>query len=137
MTTKPGPLRPLARIALGLYSAALLTATHWPGLTTPKVVIDRTDLVIHTGAFCFWTILFHLARFTGTCPTRRLIWSGVAGITFATLDELTQPLPPFNRQFDLLDITFNTVGVILALILIYAGTRLWPRFRADLDGSAR
>lgn len=132
MSDAPPPLRPLARIALGIYTAALLTATHWPGLVV-KGPIDRTDLVIHTGAFCFWTILFHLARFTGTCPTRRLIWSGIAGLTFATLDELTQPLPPFNRQFDLLDITFNTVGVALALILITAATRLWPRFRSDPD----
>ncbi|MFG0244932.1 MAG: VanZ family protein [Phycisphaerales bacterium JB052] len=130
MNSPPGPLRPLARIAFAIYSAALLTATHWPGLSVSGP-IDRTDLIIHAGALCIWTCLFYLARFVGgTCPTRRLIWAGVAGICFAAFDETTQPL--FRRVFDWWDLLADSVGVLIGLSLIVGARRVWPSFRADL-----
>ena len=130
MNSAHGPLRPLARIAFVLYTTALLTATHWPGFSVSGP-IDRTDLVIHCGAFCIWACLFYLARFVGgTCPTRRLIWTGVVGICFAAFDESTQPL--FQRVFDWWDLLADCVGMLFGLGLIASARRVWPMFRGDL-----
>jgi len=127
----PNPWRSVFRAALGVYTAALLTATHWPGLTIHGP-IDRTDLVIHTGVFCVWTMLFYMAQLVGgvSCPKRHLIWSCVAGACFAVFDETTQPL--FRRVFDWWDLLADLVGVLLGCGLISAARRVFPRFRGDL-----
>lgn len=89
---------------LGLCTASLLTATHWPGLAI-QGPIDRTDLVIHAGVFGVWGVL--LARSTGL----RLPLLLVIGVGFAAFDETTQPL--FNRVFDWADLIADAVGVVL------------------------
>jgi hypothetical protein len=70
------PRRTKLRIAWGLYTGALLTATHWPGLVVHGPV-NWTDKIIHCGVFCIWTCLFYLAQLIGgcTCGKRRLIWA--------------------------------------------------------------
>ena len=123
------PKRRTTRSAWALYTAALLTATHWPGLVVHGPV-NWTDKVIHCGVFCIWTCLFYLARLTGSCPTRRLVWAGVVGVCFAVFDETTQPM--FSRVFDWLDLAADSIGVLLAIGLIAAVRRVWPRFRGDL-----
>lgn len=132
MKREPNPWRSVSRAALGVYTALLLTATHWPGLTVSGP-ISRTDLVIHAGVLCIWTCIFYLAQFIGGgCPTRRLVWAGVAGLCYSAFDEFTQPLPPFNRHFDWLDLLADAVGVLIGLALIVAARRVWPKFRPDL-----
>ena len=132
MSTKPGPLRPIARVAFVLYALALVTATHWPGLVV-NGPIDRTDLVIHAGVFCIWTCLFYLSWFVGgVCPKRRLVWTAVIALGYAALDEFTQPLPPFHRTFDWFDLLADSTGVLLGVGLIAAARSVWPHFRGDL-----
>ena len=130
MINLPQPSPKAARVAWIIYTTALLTATHWPGLTI-KGPIDRTDLIIHAGVFCIWTCLLYATRWIGgcTCGTRRLVWTGVAAICFATFDESTQPL--FRRVFDWWDLAADYTGVLLALALLTATQRIWPRFRSD------
>lgn len=131
MKREPNPWRSVARAALVIYTLALLTATHWPGLAI-RGPINRIDLVIHCGVFCIWTCLLFASRlFTvGDCMKRRLIWTGVAGLCFAVFDETTQPL--FSRVFDWWDLLADAVGVLIGLGLVAASGRVWPMFRGDL-----
>jgi len=85
-------------------TAALLTATHWPGLAI-EGPIDRTDLLIHASVFAVWAAL--LAMATGWRMPALL----VVGVLFAGFDEATQPL--FNRVFDWTDLGADVVGVFL------------------------
>ncbi len=85
-------------------TAALLVATHWPGLAI-KGPISRTDLVIHAGVFAAWTLLLGL---TGWVRTRRLV---LMGVCFAIFDETTQPM--FSRVFDWWDLGADIAGVLM------------------------
>ena len=103
--SRPGrSLRAGSRVALGVCTAALLTATHWPGLAI-EGPIDRTDLLIHASVFAVWAAL--LAMATGWRMPALL----VVGVLFAGFDEATQPL--FNRVFDWTDLGADVVGVFL------------------------
>ncbi len=117
----------IARIVLVLYTAALLTATHWPGLVVHGPV-NWTDKIIHCGVFCIWTCLFYMTGWI--VGPRRLLWTGVAGVCYAVFDETTQPM--FSRVFDWLDLAADTAGVLLGLGLIVVARRVWPMFRGDL-----
>ncbi len=126
--------RLLVRIAWIFYTLALLTATHWPGLVVHGPV-NWTDKIIHCGVFFVWTMLLYGAGLVAAggvcaCGRRRLIWTAVAGMGFAVFDETTQPM--FSRVFDLLDLAADCLGVLLAVGLLWAGGRFWPKFRGDL-----
>jgi VanZ family protein len=107
-----GKLQTPSRFLLGFCTAALLTATHWPGLAI-EGPIDRPDLVIHVLAFTVWAAL--LAMATGL----RLPMLLVIGVLFAGFDEATQPL--FNRVFDWWDLAADGMGLVLGsfALLVY------------------
>lgn len=115
-----------------IYTMALLTATHWPGLTI-KGPIDRTDLVIHAGVFFWWTVLLYNARLFAAggcgCVKRRLVWTGLAGVCFAGFDELTQPM--FSRVADPLDFAADSIGVLVACCVIF----WWGRMKSSKAGA--
>lgn len=85
-------------------TAALLVATHWPGLAV-KGPISRTDLVIHVCVFAAWAFLLGL---TGWVKPWRLV---LVGVCFAVFDETTQPL--FSRVFDWSDLGADIAGVLV------------------------
>lgn len=114
-------MQPELRAWFVFYTALLLTATHWPGLTV-KGPVDRTDLIIHVCAFCLWTLLLFGAGLIRVCGRWGLVWTAVAGLCFAVLDETTQPL--FSRVFDLWDLAADCVGVLLAVALIAVWRRI-------------
>lgn len=106
----------LLRASFVLYTAALLTATHWPGLAI-KGPFNRMDLVIHAGTFGLWTLLLGMTGWIrSSCTRRRALRVCVIGVLFGLFDETTQPL--FRRVFDLLDLAADAGGVILASLLL-------------------
>jgi len=117
------------RVGLVLYTMVLLTATHWPGLTVHGP-INRTDLIIHAGVFCVWTVLLFGTRWVATggcgCFKRRVVWTCVAGFLFAVFDELTQPM--FSRVADPLDILADWFGVLIACGVIWG----WAKIRRKI-----
>ncbi|MCA9275777.1 MAG: VanZ family protein [Phycisphaerales bacterium] len=127
MNQPASPWRTPVRIAWALYTLALLTATHWPGLVVDGPV-DWIDKIIHCGVFCIWTCLFYMSGLV--LGQRRLLWTVLIGFGYAIFDETTQPM--FDRVFDLLDLAADALGVLLAAGLITATRRVWPRFRGDL-----
>lgn len=128
MNNPTNRMRTLFRVGLAVYTMALLTATHWPGLTI-KGPVSRTDLVIHAGVFCVWTCLLFWSGFVGvggryrrSCLKRRLIWTGVAGVCFGAFDELTQPM--FSRVADPLDVLADWFGVLVGCGVIWMMVRM-------------
>lgn len=115
-------VRTIFRACFFAYTLALLTATHWPGLAIHGP-IDRTDLVIHAGAFFWWTVLLYGAGLIATgercgcgCFKRRIVWTAMAGIIFAVFDEKTQPI--FGRVEDWTDMLADSCGVLVACVVI-------------------
>lgn len=106
------------RIGFVIYTLALLTATHWPGLAV-KGPFSRTDLLIHVGAFGLWTILLGMTGWVRSkcCVHRSALLVGLIGIGFGCFDELTQPM--FHRVFDWLDLAANTTGAIVASVVLF------------------
>lgn len=106
------------RIAFVIYTIALLTATHWPGLAVPGP-FSRTDLVIHVGAFGLWTLLLGMTGWVRSkcCVRRSALLVGLIGIAFGCFDELTQPM--FDRVFDWLDLAADMTGAILASLVLF------------------
>ncbi|PCI10222.1 hypothetical protein COB72_04090 [bacterium] len=117
-------LRTVFRVCFVLYAAALLTATHWPGLAI-RSSFSRMDLVIHAGVLCVWTCLLFATQWVAMgrcgCFKRRLVWTGVAGLVYSVFDELTQPM--FSRVADPLDIAADWFGVLVACGVI----ALWAK----------
>jgi hypothetical protein len=116
--------RTLFRVVWIVYTLALLTATHWPGLAVPKGPVSRMDLVIHAGAFALWTLLFYFARWI-TNP--KVLWTSLIAICFAAFDELTQPL--FSRVADWTDFLADISGVTLMSLLLLCWTSLAHRVK--------
>jgi len=118
----------LVRVVFVLYTLALLTATHWPGLTI-KGPIDRTDLVIHAGVLFWWTVLLYNAGLIAVggcgCLTRRLMWTGLVAIVYSAFDESTQPM--FSRTADWTDLGADAVGVLVACGVIW----WWVKIKRD------
>jgi VanZ family protein len=134
MNEEKNGVRVLVRVAFVLYTMALLTATHWPGLTV-EGPINRTDLVIHAGVLFWWTVLLYNAHLVATgdrigcgCFKRRIVWTAVAGFAFAVFDELTQPM--FGRQADPTDLGADAVGVLVACGVIW----WWVRIKSSKAG---
>jgi len=120
MNEQKNGVRVMVRFAFVLYSMALLTATHWPGLTV-EGPIDRTDLVIHAGVLFWWTVLLYGSGLIASggcgCLKRRIVWTAIAGFVFAVFDELTQPM--FSRTADWTDLAADSVGVLAACGVIW------------------
>jgi len=123
MPTHNNLFQSAARVSFVLYTLALLTATHWPGLSI-KGPVSRTDLIIHAGAFGVWTLLLGATGWvrSKSCIRRQALIVGLIGIAYSIFDETTQPI--FNRVFDLLDLAADSIGVILASLFLLV---IWYR----------
>ncbi len=132
MNRQSNALRTVFRAGFVLYTLALLTATHWPGLTVHGP-IDRTDLVIHVGVFFVWTCLLFASGWVAPggcgCFKRRIVWTFVVGVCFAAFDELTQPI--FNRIADPWDFGADAVGVAVACGMI----GVWGKVKSSKAGA--
>ncbi len=106
--------RSAARAAFALYTIALSTATHWPGVTIEGPV-PRPDIWVHIGAYGVWGFLLSLTGWLGG-PTARSVVLGIGvGSAWAALDELTQPI--FNRHASWSDWVADVVGVAIGTIV--------------------
>lgn len=116
--------RRLCLAAFVVYTLALLTATHWPGLQIEGPV-RRSDLYIHFMVFSAWAVLLGFSGLVGRSPGKLLL----IGLAFAVLDETTQPL--FRRQFDWADLAANAGGILMGTLGMAA---LWRVLGASGSG---
>lgn len=116
------PPRQLRRAAFWCYAVLLFVATHWPRLELPHVVIERTDIVVHMGAFGLWTLLLIASEYTGLWLSRTSIGRAwLIGIVYCAFDEATQAIPFIRRTaaWDdwAADVGGVTAAVVIALLL--------------------
>lgn len=94
------------------YALVLVVLTHWPRLQV-NGPFQRTDLVLHAGAFALWTVLIiGCAWFGRALSLRNIAVSGLAALVCAGVDEWAQSIPALGR------------------------TAAWEDFRADGYGIA-
>ena len=118
--------RSLWRAAFAIYAVLLFTLTHWPRLAPPGAEAG-SDKLAHFLAFFLWTALAIAAGFFGEWRSRRNVLLATAlAIAYGTLDETSQLIPAFQRQFSLLDMAANAGGALsasaLALMVIRPST---------------
>ncbi len=120
--------QPTRRILFVLYTLALVTATHWPGLAIASPSFSRLDLLIHAGVFAGWTILLTTSAFFGPPLARRNITRAIPiAFAYALLDELSQGIPILRRTVDPLDLAANAIGITLAgvaMLLVARATKV-------------
>lgn len=119
-----------ARVALALYTCALLWLTHKPGLTVEPIGgFDRVDLVLHVVAFGGWTTLLALSRWfhPRALGPRNLLLSGGVGVLFGTANELSQHV--VDRTVALSDLLANIGAAISATLALLALARVAPGSR--------
>ncbi|MBA4028685.1 MAG: hypothetical protein C0475_06070 [Planctomyces sp.] len=130
-SASPGGAQPLGvarrwwRVAFVVYAVALHAMTHAPGVRTPGMDLARTDLAAHLGAFAVWTALFHAAGLAGPWLEWRAVARAVAvGALAGAADELSQSVPGFNRVVDPADAVANTLGALLAGVVLLVVARV-------------
>ena len=75
----------------------------------------RTDLALHFICYFFVSQIYFMAFFT---YSKTLLKAFSSALLLGLLLEIIQPLPLFNRNFDLLDICANFLGASSGIILI-------------------
>lgn len=119
--------RPAIRVGFLGYAAALVVATHWPGLAVDAGGL-RIDLFIHAGAFGLWLLLFAASGWFGPVLARQnVVWSiGVSGV-YAVADELSQGIPIVQRTVDPFDLLANASGiVVIGSLLLWKSAQARP-----------
>lgn len=120
--------RRLFRVVFVAYAIVLFVATHKPGVDVNVVPGWRLDLFIHMAAFGLWTFLLGLTGWLGDARERRGVLVLMAlGVGYAVADESSQALPIFGRVFDLADMAANSMGAVLAALVLSVVLRVIDR----------
>lgn len=104
-----------------IYIPFLLTVTLLPGNVIAKesegifefFKFENADKVVHFGLFFIFALLLFLSAYT---HKNSLIW--IVPVIIGIIIEIIQHLMGMGRTFDLLDITANTAGAVLAYFVI-------------------
>ncbi len=109
--------RSLWRAGFVLYALLLFILTHWPRLNPPGAEAG-SDKLAHFLAFFLWTALAIAAGLFGRWNSRRnILLATLLAIAYGILDETSQIIPAFERQFSFLDMAANAAGTALASAL--------------------
>ncbi|MDB6088955.1 MAG: hypothetical protein JWN85_1739 [Gammaproteobacteria bacterium] len=90
------------------------------------------DKLEHATAFCGMTCWFG-----GLVRRRRYLWIVFWMLLFGAGIEVAQGLMRLGRSADVLDFTADSVGVAVALTLLYLGLGSWTRWIERLVGLSR
>ena len=109
--------RSFYRVGFVLYALLLFILTHWPRLNVPGPEAG-SDKLAHFLAFFLWTALAIAAGLFGRWNSRRnILLATLLAIAYGTIDETSQLIPAFERQFSFLDMAANAAGAALASAL--------------------
>jgi hypothetical protein len=127
------PKRPFAFATQVVPAVAYASALFYGGLIRmgelPEVGFVPTDKLLHTAAFGGLALLLVRAvRFSwpSTSPGQRLLLGGVGSSVLGALLEVCQAFVPY-RSADPFDWLADSVGAALAMGLLFAWLRVWPR----------
>lgn len=100
----------LFRLLLIIWCAGILIATAWPIKEMPVPNKYHLDKLVHFGMFLVMS--FAASR---AVSRRRYFYLGIA---LALVSEIQQYFIP-GRTFDLLDLTFNLIGLAIGFIAFH------------------
>lgn len=103
------------RLVFVVYALALTLATHWPSLELGTEAQPAPDKILHMLAFGGFALLLWRTRWLGAAWMVCFV-----ALAWAALDEVTQALPILQRTFSWLDIFASGLGVLLAVVWIWA-----------------
>jgi VanZ family protein len=110
------------------YLVFMFIMTHLPKQNVPRTLASANDKLLHTLAFL---VLGFVLSFAMQHRARRYGWYAYAiptfvfGCLYAWLDELTQPW--IGRCFDLQDLAFDGLGLVMGMLLFEGVRRLLAR----------
>lgn len=110
-----GHLLPAVLIILTLGTLAL---TLLPVEFLGQSRIWSYDKLGHLALFGGWTFLFGLYLYSANAFKLHLFSIFASGVLFGVLIEVLQYLLPLNRHADLFDIAFDSLGSLLAVLLL-------------------
>lgn len=115
MAKKPGAKRKFARILFILWIIITITALLIPTGKPPRLIQRGLDKTIHTGMFTIMGILGQTAFPWGSL---------LITIPLATGIEYIQRILPTGREYNIVDLLSNLIGIGLGLIGYELSTRL-------------
>jgi VanZ family protein len=104
-------------IGWAILGAVIYGSLDRPDTTMPIVVSDK---LVHFGAYWLMTMWF-----AGLLQRRRYPWLAVAMFLFGGVIELLQGAMGFGRDADWHDLVANSLGIVTALGVAYAGLGSW------------
>ncbi len=120
----PTLTKALCQVALIGFWLALFVATHVPIQVPLTTEVDNVDKIYHFTAYAILAILLATTwqASSGILTARHLLWVWIAIVSYAALDEWTQPL--VNRECSLGDWVADAAGAATGL-LAFAWLRKW------------
>jgi VanZ family protein len=110
------------------YLVFMFIMTHLPKRNVPRTLELAGDKLLHTSAFLVLGFLLSLAvqlRVRSYGWFAYVIPTFVFGLLYGWFDELTQPL--FGRFYDLKDLAFDGLGLVMGMLLFEGVRRLLAR----------
>jgi VanZ family protein len=110
------------------YLVFMFIMTHLPKQNVPRTLASANDKLLHTLAFL---VLGFVLSFAMQLRARHYGWYAYAmptflfGFLYSWFDELTQPW--VGRYFDLKDLAFDTLGLVMGMLLFEGVRRLLAR----------
>ena len=103
-----------------LYSVALLTVSLVSLEDVPDLGLSFSDKIFHFIAYALMTFLWFLAIKINTTYTvkKSIVISAILSIAFGFLIEFLKDKLTTYRTLDLYDVAANTIGVLLAVIVL-------------------
>ncbi len=87
---------------------------------TPSMPFEVSDKLVHFAAYWLMTMWF-----AGVLQRRRYPWLAIALLLFGGAIELLQGAMGYGRDADWRDLVANTLGIVTALGVAYAGMGSW------------
>jgi VanZ family protein len=110
------------------WALVILTIVGSLGPALPKIGVGGGDKVMHFLGYFGLTIWF-----AGLYPRKRLWVIAVAFVFMGATLEVLQGTLTTNREMDVMDLAFNTLGIIMACVFALLGLSAWAlRFEAWL-----
>ena len=106
-------------LVVALYSAVVATLSLMPIPSTAPSPFSHSDKLIHLGMYALlMLLLLRAAAATSRLPRIECIALFAAGAGYGVLMEIGQHLlKASHRSFSIADITFNTAGALLTMLL--------------------
>jgi len=113
--------RHILLLLIGTLTLITLFLTLIPSDKLISSNIWTYDKLGHLLMFGSWTYLFGIYQYTSSYDNLNLLTIFLVGVSFGLVVELLQYLLPVNRNADLFDIAFDSLGSLIAVLILKKG----------------